>query len=1117
MLVARSICRKPFHLTTAVRFCRSFSFRPTPPTPSLVDWLRTPAWVKSVTDKIPYRIVRKSDVELGIDDDFNRLPALEQIRRAMHGPVPIELPRLRNDRLAALLFGGKELGTLSEREERDFREAYHRERLEFVGDRIWEEVAVLVVFSLAPIQRLSTKAAVPSLGPLQNETSRLTTNEMAAKLAREFKLDKRLGTTAIAHLADGWEAYLTALLFSNGRRAVLEFLAPVIKREFFEMHRPYDALPPLVFDQLSAPTSRPLLTEPLRFRTLAAAIAGFTTEIDRQKFPKCLETTDGYFALTLPGYPQIRTPTLPRKTRARRALALCIAQGSVVIDPKLAPPASAKSRALTAMEKMEPLRFPTLAQATDKLFSVLVQRKIPHYPETTGGQFTLTLPGFPLVCIPRKPKSQLRRRLVEQCIAQGSVVIELRDAPSSEVPSDTSPSTARSSSPPDSSAPPANGSGPSSSSSSSPPATTSSSSPALSADAPWTSAPWPSAPWPSAPWPAAPWPGAPETRRPSSDPPSADEPPHFLSFSDKVGEHVEETSVPDGDSALPSAASSATEVVPSPPASPPHVFTTEFPSSSDALVSPSTPPVEPIDPSSTLPASDDLELDMIRDEAVAVELDVDPLKETFADEMSPKTAMDEPERAMDDREVCVAQGSVTIDPKIAPTASAQSREISAMKKMEPLPFPTLHQATERFFPILDQRKLPYHREDGEGQVILTLAGFPPVRAPRFPKSRRTRRLVEQCIAQGSVVIEPSAWSPTPSPSGPAAKSPLASAVAQAWSDPAPAATATKNSLDQAESTSLEDEMNKLLREWGLLSEAVSSPDAASSEVPSDTSPSTAPSTSLPDSSASPAPGSEPPSSPASSSLATTSSSSGTPSANAPSPGAPETLLPSNDPPPAPSPADGPPHSLSLSDQLGEPIEESSAPDAGSALPCAVSPVTQDVPSPPADAPLLIATPTSAPSIEAPVSPSPSPVEEPFDLSTSLPAGDDELELDTVRDEAIAVELDTVRDEAVAVELDVAVDSLEQMMTVDERSTRTAAAMNELEQAIDGREKVVPGDEVSGVAAVAVEGAEQSSDGEVAVEPLEEEEVIKETEDDNSQKQGGPNDGGGIGDNDEKKE
>ncbi|GAA5860179.1 hypothetical protein JCM1840_002804 [Sporobolomyces johnsonii] len=1050
MLVARRICRKPFHLTTAVRFCRSFSFRPTPPTPSLVDWLRTPAWVKSVTDKIPYRIVRKSDVELGIDDDFNRLPALEQIRRAMHGPVPIELPRLRNDRLTALLFGEKEMGTLPEREERDFREAYHRERLEFVGDRIWEEVAVLVVFSLAPIQRLSTKAAVPSLGPLQNETSRLTTNEMAAKLAREFKLDKRLGTTVIAHLADGWEAYLTALLFSNGRRAVLEFLAPIIKpfrpdvpAASYRLAAQADSVSGTshLYRQASATFSSGVELinhQPLRFRTLAAAIAGFTTEIDRQKIPKCLETTDGYFALTLPGYPQIRTPALPRKTRARRALALCIAQGSVVIDPKLAPPASAKSRALTAMKKMEPLRFPTLAQATDKLFSVLVQRKIPHYPETTGGQFTLTLPGFPLVCIPRKPKSQLRRRLVEQCIAQGSVVIELRDAPSSEVPSDTSPSTARSTSPPDSSAPPANGSGPSSSSSSSPPATTSSSSPALSADAPWTSAPWP----------AAPWPGAPETRRPSSDPPSADEPPHFLSFSDKVGEHVEETSVPDGDSALPSAASSATEVVPSPPASPPHVFTTEFPSSSDALVSPSTPPVEPIDPSSSLNASDDLELDMIRDEAVAVELDVDPLKETIADEMSPKTAMDEPERAMDDREVCVAQGSVTIDPNIAPTASAQSRKISAMKKMEPLPFPTLKSATERFFFILDQRKLPYHREDGEGQVILTLAGFPPVRAPRSPKSRRTRRLVEQCIAQGSIVIEP--------------------------------------------------------------------PDAASSDVPSDTSPSTAPSTSLPDSPASPATGSEPPSSPASSSLATTSSSSGTPSASAPSPGAPETLLPSNDPPPAPSPADEPPHSLSLSDQLSEPIEESSAPDASSALPSTVSPVPEDVPSPSADALLLIITPASAPSSDAPVSPSPSPVEEPCDPSDSLPASDDELELelDTVRDEAITVELETATDEAVTVEVELDVDSLEEMMTVAERSTRTAAtaAMDELEQAIDGREKVVPGD----VAAVAVEAGEQSSDGTVADEPLEEEEVVKATEDDYTLEQGGLN-GGGISGGDEKKE
>lgn len=43
--------------------------------------------------------------------------------------------------------------------------------------------------------------------------------------------------------ADRFEAYLTALEFSNGHKALLKFIVPLIRREFFDR---FDSIPSLI-------------------------------------------------------------------------------------------------------------------------------------------------------------------------------------------------------------------------------------------------------------------------------------------------------------------------------------------------------------------------------------------------------------------------------------------------------------------------------------------------------------------------------------------------------------------------------------------------------------------------------------------------------------------------------------------------------------------------------------------------------------------------------------------------------------------------------------------------------------------------------------------------------
>lgn len=112
---------------------------------------------------------------------------------------------------------------------------------------------------------------------IRNRLYRLVTNDMHANLAREFDLTRRVTCfSGYKGAADAWEAYLAALLISNGRRALLEFYAPLLRREYLAvqfLHR-FDRLPPVVTtdtSSLQSPTTAASAPAPVPSVATAAA------------------------------------------------------------------------------------------------------------------------------------------------------------------------------------------------------------------------------------------------------------------------------------------------------------------------------------------------------------------------------------------------------------------------------------------------------------------------------------------------------------------------------------------------------------------------------------------------------------------------------------------------------------------------------------------------------------------------------------------------------------------------------------------------------------------------------------------------------------------------------
>ncbi|GAA5855998.1 hypothetical protein JCM8547_002933 [Rhodosporidiobolus lusitaniae] len=133
------------------------------------------------------------------DEAFSRLFPLQQTAYALTLPVPTSFTPLQDQALSDVLFGF-DLG------EKDaaFYFGVHWERLEF---RLWYDIISDALFLLGPPQLLR-KGEIP--------LRLLSENMMGEKLARSVGLDKTVSAGQQRSLADLFEAYLTALYYSNG-------------------------------------------------------------------------------------------------------------------------------------------------------------------------------------------------------------------------------------------------------------------------------------------------------------------------------------------------------------------------------------------------------------------------------------------------------------------------------------------------------------------------------------------------------------------------------------------------------------------------------------------------------------------------------------------------------------------------------------------------------------------------------------------------------------------------------------------------------------------------------------------------------------------------------------
>lgn len=271
MISRRTVARPhlPVSLATALHSVPPRrNFRSVGPLPSVWQWIPRP-WRRTRPSILSLPRLEHFDADMS-DAEFYALPAMQQIRYAMNRPVPTAAPEIADKRLLKLLTEPPFGRLLPEQAEKNFRIAYHPERLEWLGDRVCYGVAGEVLFALAPLDEKSqSKPELRSLGfeyvslvcqikcaryhdslPLPyDRVDRLVTNDMHGKLSHEFNLSQRIGCfSGNKGPADAWEAYLAALLISNGRRALLEFYAPLLRREYLAIQflDRFDRLPAVV-------------------------------------------------------------------------------------------------------------------------------------------------------------------------------------------------------------------------------------------------------------------------------------------------------------------------------------------------------------------------------------------------------------------------------------------------------------------------------------------------------------------------------------------------------------------------------------------------------------------------------------------------------------------------------------------------------------------------------------------------------------------------------------------------------------------------------------------------------------------------------------------------------
>ncbi|BGP17989.1 hypothetical protein JCM10213v2_006037 [Rhodosporidiobolus nylandii] len=274
-----------------------------------------------------------------------------------------------------------------------FYSAYHPDRLAVIGKRSWEYLAADTLFFLAPVQQLEA-AARPSMASFVSLVALLSRDTLGKTLATEFKLP----ATA------NWDAYLGALEVVNGRRAALEFLVPILVREYNRRatHRVgEDALPQLQLDGsppvVASPSVSLASTPPL------AAPSAFST----------------------PALPPLTLSAAPNSPEAPAP-----SSSGVPLEEqlRLATDFSPKRPHIRRMTPLEPgiLTFENEDHAAEELLPTLSKLDIPfacHYG--FWGQYVLDLPGAkPPYMVYSKRDSSGMARLVEQVVEKGTIRLE---------------------------------------------------------------------------------------------------------------------------------------------------------------------------------------------------------------------------------------------------------------------------------------------------------------------------------------------------------------------------------------------------------------------------------------------------------------------------------------------------------------------------------------------------------------------------------------------------------------------------------------------------------------------------------------------------------------------
>ncbi|GAA5858600.1 hypothetical protein JCM8547_001383 [Rhodosporidiobolus lusitaniae] len=329
------------------------------------------------------------------------------------------------------------------------RPGWHPERLEWIGDRILEQVVTETLFILGPRERREGGGA-QKLTKLNED--RLVRNEpMNAKLSREYRLEGTMNH------GDKWEAYLAALYYSNGRTALLEFLCPIINWAFKIEHKVlkelYGMVPLLPLPSIdtasvncetpatSAGADKPIKTatmptkqqnskapklSPLAFKSLKEAEDNLLQQLRNRQAVCSFRKMKRTMVLRLPGYPAISVDG--KKVRMKHGA--CMGAGAVVVKncaiekpaklvEKAVSPAALKE--LRQLPKLPPLSFSSLSQDQTYLLPRLRERKIAFIFRQIPSYISLRWPGRDGIVV--EGKKATMEGLVEKCVQKKVVVV----------------------------------------------------------------------------------------------------------------------------------------------------------------------------------------------------------------------------------------------------------------------------------------------------------------------------------------------------------------------------------------------------------------------------------------------------------------------------------------------------------------------------------------------------------------------------------------------------------------------------------------------------------------------------------------------------------------------